>query len=189
MGGARLFVISSPSGGGKTTVVRRVLRLVPGLVRSVSVTTRAPRRGEREGRDYHFIAPAEFRRLRRTRALLEWARVHDAYYGTPRAPIEAALARGRSVILSIDVQGAAKVRKSLGARARLIFLVPPSLASLRQRLEERRTDTAAVIRRRMAAARRELACAAWYDHRVVNDRLARTVRDVKSIIQGKRHEQ
>jgi guanylate kinase len=181
----RLFVISSPSGGGKTTVVRRLLRLVPGLVRSVSVTTRAPRRGEREGRDYRFISPAEFRRLRRQKALLEWARVHDAYYGTPRAPIEAAMARGRRVILSIDVQGAAKVRRALGKQAALIFLLPPSLESLRQRLVRRRTDAPAVIRRRLAAAKRELACARRYDWRVVNDRLPQTVRDVKSIIVGK----
>jgi guanylate kinase len=178
-------VISSPSGGGKTTVVRRLLRLVPGLVRSISVTTRSPRRGERDGRDYRFISPAEFRRLRRRRALLEWARVHDAYYGTPRGPIDAAMARGRRVILSIDVQGAAKIRRALGRRATLIFLLPPSMDSLRQRLERRRTDSPAVIRRRLAAAKRELACARWYDRRLVNDRLPATVRDVKSIIVGK----
>lgn len=180
----RLYVISSPSGGGKTTVVRRLRRLVPGLVRSVSVTTRAPRPGERKGRDYHFITTAEFRRLRRGRALLEWAKVHDAYYGTPRAPIEAALDAGRSAILNIDVQGAAQVRKALGARAALIFLLPPSLEQLRERLERRRTESAAAIRRRLSAAKREIACAEWYDHRIVNDRLAKTVRDVKAIIVG-----
>ena len=180
----RLIVISSPSGGGKTTVVQRLLRAMPDLVRSVSVTTRSPRRGERAGRDYRFTTPAEFRQLRRRKALLEWARVHDAYYGTPRAPIEAALARGQSVILSIDVQGAAKVRRALGAQAVLIFLMPPSIERLRQRLIRRRTDPPAVIRRRLAAAARELACAGRYDYRVVNDKLARTVRDVTAILGG-----
>lgn len=181
----RAFVLSSPSGGGKTTVVQRLRRALPTLARPVSVTTRAPRVGERRGRDYRFVSPAAFHRLRRAGALLEQARVHDAWYGTPRRPLLQALARGRDAVLSIDVQGARQVRRALGTRAVLIFLVPPSMASLRQRLVRRRTDSPAAIRRRLAQARRELACAAWYDYRVVNDRLARAVRDVAAIIQRK----
>jgi len=181
----RLFVISGPSGGGKTTVVQRLQRLLPRLVRSVSVTTRAPRRGERAGRAYQFVSPATFHRLRRTGALLEWAKVHEAYYGSPKEPILQAMARGRDVILSIDVQGARKIRRALGRRAVLVFLAPPSMAQLRQRLLQRRTETPEAIRRRLAAARQELACASWYDVTVVNDRLEHAVRVLRDILQSR----
>ena len=179
----RVFVLSSPSGGGKTTVVQRLRRVLPGLVRSVSVTTRAPRAGERRERAYRFVSPAAFQRLRRSGGLLEWARVHGAWYGTPKRPALRALAQGKDVVLSIDVQGARQVRRALGKRAVLIFLMPPSMRRLRQRLVRRRTETPAAVRTRLSIARRELACAAWYDYRVVNDRLERTVRDVGRIIQ------
>lgn len=185
-GRGRVFVISSPSGGGKTTVVQRLRRLVPRLVRSVSVTTRPPRPGERRGRDYRFVSEDAFRTLRRAGALLEWARVHGAHYGTPKAPIVEALRRGRDAVLSIDVQGARQVRRVLGRHAVLIFLVPPSLTDLRERLLRRRTETAPAIRRRLAAARRELACAAWYDYTVVNDQLGPTVRQVRAIMRTAR---
>ena len=154
------------------------------MLRSVSVTTRLPRSGERQGRHYRFLSVAAFQRMRRTGALLEWARVHGAYYGTPKRPILRALADGKRVVLNIDVQGARQVRRALGTRAVLVFLVPPSLTRLRQRLRRRHTEDPAVIRRRLTAAKRELACASWYDHRVVNDRLSKTVRDVKAIIVG-----
>lgn len=184
---ARVFVISSPSGGGKTTVVTRLLRAMPRLVRSISVTTRPRRAGERQGRDYHFVSPAAFQRLRRSRQLLEWAKVHGAYYGTPKGATLQALARGRSVILSIDVQGARQVRRALGRRATLIFLLPPSRDHLRRRLIKRRTETPASIRRRLAAATRELACATWYDYTVVNDRLERAVAQVTELVRRHTH--
>ena len=171
-------MMSSPSGGGKTTVVERLRRKLPWLVRSVSVTTRPPRAGERKGRDYHFISLGAFRRLQRSGALLEWACVHGAYYGTPKRPVTEALARGRDVILNIDVKGARKIRRALGKQAVLVFLLPPSLKQLRQRLVRRRTDSPAAIRRRLAAAKRELACAPWYDYAVVNDRLDVAVREL-----------
>jgi len=185
----RVFVISGPSGGGKTTVVERLVQGVPWMNRSVSVTTRAPRLGERRGRAYRFVSSGQFHRLRRAGRLLEWAKVHGAYYGTPKAPVLAALGAGRDVVLSIDVQGARQVRRALGPRAVLVFLKPPSLAQLRQRLRRRRTDTPAAISRRMAAARKELACAAWYDYTVVNDRLAQAVRDVQAIVTAERRSQ
>ena len=177
-----VFVISGPSGSGKTTVVARLLRRLPRLVRSISVTTRAPRPGEREGRDYEFISAAYFKRMQRAGQLLEWASVHGAAYGTPKAPVLRALDRGRDVVLSIDVQGARAIRRLLEGRAVLIFLLPPSPERLQQRLMRRRTDTPSAIRRRMVAARRELACARWYDYRVVNDRLDHTVRRLGTII-------
>lgn len=178
----RVFVISSPSGGGKTTVVERLRRELPRLRRSVSVTTRAPRPGERAGRDYRFVTPMRFQRMVRDGRLLEWARVHGACYGTPRQPVRTAVARGQDVILSIDVQGARRVRRLLGSRAVLIFLLPPSLGHLRRRLTQRNTEAPAAIRRRMAVAKRELACARWYDHQVVNDKLGRTIARVRGII-------
>jgi guanylate kinase len=180
----RIFVISSPSGGGKTTVVERLLRAAPRLARSVSVTTRPPRPGERHGRDYRFVTPAAFRRLQRSGRLLERANVHGEWYGTLKAPVLRALARERHVVLCIDVQGARQVRRVLGARAVLIFLLPPSIRRLRARLLRRRTESPAAIRRRLAAARREIACARGYDHAVVNDRLDRTVRTMHVMICG-----
>lgn len=178
----KAFVISSPSGGGKTTVVARLRRAVPQLSRSVSVTTRAPRAGERQGRDYRFVSIEEFERLRGAGELLEWANVHGACYGTPRRPIEEALSRGRSVVLSIDVKGARQIRRALGAQAVLIFLLPPSITVLRERLRRRRTETVTAIRTRVAAARRELACATWYDYRVVNDEVRHAVAQLKAIV-------
>lgn len=177
-----VFVISSPSGGGKTSVVQRLLRRMPRLARSVSMTTRAPRPGERQGRDYRFVSRSAFARLRRTDALLEWARVHGAYYGTPRRPVVEALARGRDVLLSIDVQGARQIRRTLHRQAVLIFLLPPPVERLRERLLRRRTHTTAAIRTRLTAAARETACAAWYDHRVPDDTLSKTVARVGAII-------
>ena len=182
---ARVFVISGPSGGGKTTVVSRLRRVLPRVVRSVSVTTRPARAGERQRREYRFVSPARFEELRRSGQLLEWAAVHGARYGTPKAPVLRALSRGRHVILSIDVQGARAVRRAIGRRAVLIFLLPPSLPQLRKRLTQRRTDTPEAIRRRLQTAKQELACAAWYDYVVVNNRLGKTVTDVRRIIEGK----
>jgi guanylate kinase len=182
-----VFVISGPSGGGKTTIVRRLLRAMPRLVRSVSVTTRPRRAGERAGRDYHFVSPAVFQRLRRCGGLLEWAKVHGAWYGTPKRATRQSLASGRSVVLSIDVQGARQVRRALGRGAVLIFVLPPSREALRRRLIGRHTETPAAIRRRLAAAARELACARWYDYRVVNDRLDAAVAQVQQVVRRHTH--
>ena len=177
-----MFVISSPSGGGKTTVAQRLRRWAPELVRSVSVTTRAPRFGERHGRDYLFVSPRQFERMKRSGQLLEWATVHGASYGTPKRAITQAIAQGRDALLSIDVQGARKVRRLLGKQAVLIFLLPPSTEALQRRLMRRRTDSEHAIRRRMAAAAREMACAQWYDYEVVNDRLSDTMAQVQAIV-------
>ena len=178
----RVIVVSSPSGGGKTTVVERLRRRVRGLRRSVSVTTREPRPGERRGREYQFVSAARFQAMRRAGQLLEWAQVHGACYGTPKRPVLDALRRGQVIMLNIDVQGARKIRRVLGRRAVLVFLKPPSMADLRQRLFRRSTDTAAAIRRRLAAAKRELACAASYDVIVVNDRLEDAVSRLEAIV-------
>ena len=164
----------------------RLCHAMPRLVRSVSATTRMPRAGEREGKDYRFVTVDAFTGLIRNRQLLEWASVHEAYYGTPKAPVIGALNRGRDVILSIDVQGAQQIQRALGKRALLIFLMPPSMKRLHERLKERKTDAPEAIRRRLAAAKREIACASWYDHVVTNDALDHTVAQVRAIIDGTR---
>ena len=163
-------------------MVARLLRLMPRLVRSRSVTTRLPRSGERRGREYQFATPMTFDRWRRGDQLLEWAKVHGACYGTPKGPITRALAQGRDVILSIDVQGARQVRRALGTQAVLIFLLPPSMEDLRQRLVRRRTDTPAAISQRLAVAKREVACATRYDYQIINDQLEHTVKAVRVIV-------
>jgi guanylate kinase len=177
-------VVSGPSGGGKTTVVARLLTCVPDLVRSVSVTTRVPRPGERDGRDYRFVSLREFAAMRRAGRFLECARVHGAWYGTPRAPVMDALRRGRDVVLSVDVQGARAIRRRLRRRAILVFLLPPSLRALRLRLTRRRTETAAAIRRRLEQARRELRCARDYEYRVTNDRLRDAVAELAAVVRA-----
>jgi guanylate kinase len=166
---------------GKGTVVRRLLALRPDLVYSVSCTTREPREGEVEGVDYRFVAPEEFDDLVRRGAFLEWAEVFGHRYGTLRAPIAEALERGRDVILEIDVQGAAAVRRDF-PQAVLVFLVPPSEEELARRLRRRRTESEEELAGRLARAREELGEAAWFDHVVVNDRVEEAAARVASII-------
>lgn len=162
-----------------------LLRRDRGLVRSVSVTTRPPRPGERTGREYHFVSPAQFAAFRRRRALLESAQVLQHWYGTPRQFIDRARRRGRDVLLGIDVQGARQLRRS-GYPAVTIFIQPPSAAVLRQRLIRRGTETPAQIQTRLALARRELRCIPEYDYVVVNDRLEDATAQLRAILTAER---
>ena len=178
----QLFIISAPSGAGKTTILRQVMSDLPGLAFSISHTTRAPRTGEESGRDYHFVDRDTFGKLRESGDFLEWAEVHGNYYGTSRRAVAEQLATGTDVILDIDVQGAAQV-KSLGNPAAVsLFILPPSLAELEKRLSGRNTDAAEVIRVRLANAVREIAACTSYDHRISNDKLAEAVEMVKAVI-------
>jgi guanylate kinase len=176
----RLIVISGPSGSGKSTLVRRLLeRADLRVIRSVSATTRRPRPGETPGRDYIFLTPPEFDRIRAE--LLEWAQVHDHEYGTPGAPVKQAMAEGRCVLLVIDVQGGFQVRERVPG-ALLIFIRPPSVAVLENRLRARGTDDEATIERRLAGARRELEVAPLYDVQAVNDDLEGTIDELARIL-------
>ncbi len=166
-----LFVVTGASGTGKTTLVRKALGNVPGIAWSVSATTRAPRVGEVDGRDYHFVSQASFEQKIEAGALLEWARVYGNYYGTLREPVDQALARGDSILLEIDVQGARQVRKA-APEAVLIFVLPPSIGTLETRLRGRATDDDATIARRVAEAREQLQGVGEFDYVVVNDVLA-----------------
>ncbi len=179
------FVVAAPSGTGKTTVCRRLLEADPGLVFSVSHTTRPRRNGERDGVDYHFVAKAGFDRLVAEDAFLEWAVYNDNRYGTSWRAIEAPLAEGRDVLLEIEVQGARQVRQRL-PEARLVFLLPPSLAALEERLRARGANSAGDIARRLETARGELAAIAEFDYAVVNEDLARCVEDVLAIVVAER---
>lgn len=175
-----LVIISAPSGTGKSTVCRRLLQRRKDLRYSVSCTTRTPRPGEKNGRHYHFLSSEEFKRRIQRHEFLEWAMVHGQYYGTPRLPIEEAVRNGQWIMLAIDVQGAAAVRRKLPDCV-LIFLVPPSWEELRSRLAGRRDD-ADSIATRLTNARGELAEAKRYDYIVVNDDLDRAVEQVEDII-------
>lgn len=181
---ARFLVISGPSGAGKSTVIARACALEPSLVRCLSCTTRAPRGSERDGVDYWFVSDAEFQRQVEAGGFLEHAVVFGrARYGTPRAPVEQALASGRSVIKDVDVQGAAQIRASFPA-AVLVFLAPPDPATLRARLLGRGTDDAEAVARRLAEAERELARWREYDYLIINREVEQAARDVLAILRA-----
>lgn len=162
-----LFVVSGASGSGKTTLLRAAFEVIPGLEFSVSATTRALRPGETNDVDYHFVSHADFRDLIARRALLEHATVYDNFYGTPREPVDRALAEGRSIVLDIDVQGARQVRES-HPEAVSVFVLAPSRTSMEARLRGR-GDAPEVVERRMAQADGQLAGAKEYDYLVLND--------------------
>lgn len=176
----RLVVISGPSGAGKSTIAHALARH-PGVWISVSMTSRAPRAGEQDGVDYHFVSEAEFRRRAGAGELLEHAEVHGRLYGTLVRPIRERMARGETVLLVIDVQGARRLRD---AREPLtsIFVLPPALDVLEKRLRDRGTETEASIARRLETARAELAEQHLYDHRIVNSDLAATIAAVEDIL-------
>ena len=164
---SRLTVLSGPSGVGKSTVVAELRRVCPDIWISVSVTTRRPRPGEVDGREYHFVDDSEFDRLVAGRALLEWAQFAGHRYGTPRAPLKEKLEAGVSCLLEIDVAGARQVRQA-EPEARLVFLAPPSWDELVRRLTGRGTEPPEVLERRLAAAKEELAAADEFDITLVN---------------------
>lgn len=176
-----LFVISGPSGVGKSTLVTTTLAAIDGLSFSVSATTRPPRAGEKDGIHYHFLSPERFSILREQDAFLESASVYGREYGTLRRPTEEALSHGRSLLLDIDVQGARQIRSRL-PEAVHIFIAPPSLSVLRSRLVGRGTDEPATIERRMAQATEQLGGCGEYDFVVVNDVLDTALRTFQGIV-------
>jgi guanylate kinase len=184
-----LVVISAPSGGGKTSVIRRLLEhCEPAFEYSISATTRAARNGEQHGRDYYFLSSEDFMARVEAGGFIEWAQVHNNLYGTPRAPIETWLKDGKFVVMDLDVQGGINVKKQYGARAILIFIKPPSLDSLRLRLLERNTDSQEAIQSRLQAASAEMEMADQYDHVVINYNLDDTVAQIRDIINRYRNE-
>ena len=179
----RLFVISAPSGAGKTSLVRALLQTRPNLAVSVSHTTRRQRPNEVEGRDYHFVDVPQFEQMVAAGAFLEHARVFDNYYGTGRAQLEARLAAGQDAVLEIDWQGARQVRAALPG-CTTIFILPPSRAALEQRLQGRGTDSPQVIARRLADAVTDMSHWREFDFVVINDRFDEAVAELMAVLDG-----
>jgi guanylate kinase len=181
-----MFVLSSPSGAGKTTLSRRLIDRIPGLKMSVSATTRLMRPGEVDGRDYHFIDKARFDEMSKRSELLESATVFDNRYGTPRAPVEAALAAGQDVLFDIDWQGTQQLREKARADVVSVFILPPSAADLEKRLHSRAQDSDEVIRGRMDRASHEMSHWAEYDYIVINHDIDDAFAEVQSILKAER---
>jgi guanylate kinase len=179
------FVVAAPSGTGKTSVCRRVVAADAAVDFSVSHTTRVKRAGEVDAEDYHFVSPDEFRRLVDAGEFLEWADYNGNQYGTSRKSLEASLAQGRDVLLEIEVEGARQVRERRDYVC-FIFLLPPSMAVLKERLAGRGTDSEEQVRERLELARDELAAIGDFDYAVVNDDLDRCVAEVIEIIRAER---
>jgi len=181
-----MFVLSSPSGAGKTTLSRLLIERMPGLRMSVSATTRQMRPGEVDGRDYHFIDAAKFEQMTKRNDLLESATVFDNRYGTPRAPVEAALSAGQDVLFDIDWQGTQQLREKARADVVSVFILPPSADDLEKRLHSRAQDSDEVIKGRMSRASHEMSHWAEYDYIVINHDLDQAFAEVQSILNAER---
>ena len=180
-----LFIVSAPSGAGKTSLVRALIAAEPGVSLSVSHTTRPPRPGEQDGRDYHFVDRATFQRMVERGDFLECATVHGNSYGTSEAWVRDRLSAGASIVLEIDWQGAQQVRRRI-PDAIGIFILPPSLATLEQRLRARAQDGAEVIERRLTAAREEIAHASEFDYAIINDTFDEAQQDLRAVVRAAR---
>lgn len=180
-------MISAPSGAGKSTIARAVLKAFPQILFSVSATTRPARSNEVNGREYYFLSKEEFEKKIQGGDLVEWEEIYGNYYGTLKAEIERTIAAGRVMLFDIDVKGALSIKRQFPDQAVLIFIQPPSVEVLRERLERRRTESADVLARRMERVPMELAQAEHFTHTVVNDELRRATLEVFEIIQSVTH--
>jgi guanylate kinase len=180
-----IFILSAPSGTGKTTLIKGLRAGYPEIRLSVSFTTRARRKGEIQGRDYYFVNPGKFAAMKAKGDFAEWAKVHDFFYATPRRPLDRCVRRGQDILLDIDVQGARKIKRKY-PQAVSIFLLPPSWRELRRRLARRGTDGTEAIRRRLVNARGEMEAIIKYDYYVVNLEVKTSVELLKSIVEAER---
>ena len=185
MPGGRLYVISAPSGTGKTTVLKRVMAEFPEMEFSVSYTTREPRRGEREGVDYHFVSREEFQSMARKDSFAEWTEVHGNYYGTSQSFLEQSLARETDVILDIDTHGAEQIHQK-GYKGVFIFILPPGIGDLKHRLTQRGSESDEMISLRLRNASKEIEKMGDYEYVIVNERVEDAVEKVKAIIIAER---
>lgn len=181
-----IFIVSAPSGAGKTTLIRELLAIFPDVSLSVSYTTRTRRAEELSGRDYHFVTENKFAAMRRKNRFAEWAEVHGRLYGTPRMPLERNIRCGGDVLLDIDVQGAKKIKREY-PRAVSIFLLPPSWQELARRLALRGTDRKESIRQRLDDARREIREIMRYDYIVINREVQEALKALEAIVVAERH--
>ena len=181
-----LLVMSSPSGAGKTTLSRMLLASDTNVTMSISVTTRPPRPGEFEAKDYYFISKERFAQMRDRKELLEWAEVFGNYYGTPRKPVDEALAKGRDVLFDIDWQGTQQLAQAMEDDLVRIFVLPPSADELQNRLISRAQDSSSVVAKRMAEASREISHWPEYDYVIVNDELEDSLAQVMAVLRAER---
>ncbi|KAA3514533.1 guanylate kinase [Agrobacterium rosae] len=181
-----MLVISSPSGAGKSTIARNLLEKDKNISLSVSVTTRARRQSEIDGIHYHFISKRDFERMREGEELLEWAEVHGNYYGTPREPVETAMAEGKDMLFDIDWQGAEQLQDKMKADVVSIFILPPTMTELQSRLHRRAEDTEEVIQTRLANSRSEIEHWRDYDYVILNDDLQAAFEAIEAIVKAER---
>jgi len=176
-----LFVVSAPSGAGKTTIVKELIKETDNLYYSVSHTTRKPRKGETDGIDYYFVSRTAFKEMIRNGEFLEWANVYDEFYGTSRKVVQDMLYQGKDVLFDLDIQGAKSIR-NMFSDAVLVFVLPPSIEVLYSRLVGRGTDSENIINMRKQKAREEIKNCSWFDYIVINDDLGTAVRDAQAVI-------
>lgn len=181
----RILILSGPSGAGKGTLIKKLLRCVPDVELSISMTTRSPRSGERNGAEYFFVDEKRFKKNIQKNRFLEWARVHGDYYGTPLEFVKKKLSEGKDVLLELDVQGAVNVRKK-EKNTCLIFVMPSTFKELERRLVRRKTESRSEISKRLADARKELGCLSFYDYLIYNDTLEEAVKQLECVVTAER---
>jgi guanylate kinase len=181
-----IFILSAPSGAGKTTIYREALKAIKNLEFSISLTTRVRRKNEADGIDYSFVSEEEFNRRQSSGELAEWARVFESSYGTPRAPLDAAIASGHDILLDIDIQGAQQIRAKYPRDAVSIFVLPPTLEELAGRLRGRATEDESKIQHRLQKAREEAEAYPEYDYLIVNAEIAKSVAQLETIVNAER---
>lgn len=181
----KLFILSAPSGCGKTTLSKNLVESKIGIIQSISTTTRLPRQGEINGKDYFFVSEKEFKNTILKKGFLEWTKNFGFFYGTPKKFVTGCIKKGRNVLLSIDVKGALKVKR-LYPQAVSIFILPPSMEDLKKRLNKRMTDSPLEINKRLKIAKKEISYLDRYDHRVINDNLKKAGDELKAIIKRER---
>lgn len=181
-----IFILSAPSGAGKTTISRAALKAIEGLEPSVSLTTRPPRENETDGFDYDFVSDQEFNRRLAGGELAESAQVFNASYGTPRAPLEDAVANGRDILLDIDIQGARQIRAKYARDAVTVFVFPPSFHELEERLRRRATENEAAIARRLKRAQEEASAFPEYDYLIINADVSDSIARLEAIVNAER---
>ena len=183
-GRGKIIVIVAPSGTGKSTLIEKIKKDFPDIRESISYTTREKRKGERDGIEYFFVSIEKFKKMRDDGEFLEWAAVHQNFYGTSLEFVEKHLAKNHALLFDLDIQGAKSFTKHFGRKANIVFIAPPSMEILRERLEKRGTETQEIINIRMHDAEQEMLCKNDFGHYLVNDDFDRTVLDLKKIIHG-----
>ena len=180
-----IIIVSAPSGAGKTSICDALIESDKNIVYSVSTTTREPRKGEKNGKEYYFVNDSDFKKMVKKKMFVEWAKVHDHFYGTSKKVLEQTISKGKDILLDIDVQGAVKIKKQY-KNALMIFITTPTLKVLKERLIKRNKDSLEVIKTRVENAKRELTYLPKYDYLILNDKLDESIKQAKSIICAER---